>query len=61
MNNHTVISNNSDNFVELINYDTDPNMWIVRVSKKILFFKKEKYAKWFNNEKTARAYAESIK
>lgn len=61
MNNHTVISNNSDNYVELINYDTDPNMWIVRVSKKILFFKKEKYAKWFLSQKDARAYAESIK
>ncbi|HEX2787932.1 MAG TPA: hypothetical protein VHP32_08505 [Ignavibacteria bacterium] len=60
MDKHTVISNNSDNYVELINYDTDPNMWIVRVSKKILFFKKQKYAKWFNSEKTARAYAESI-
>jgi hypothetical protein len=58
---NTVISKNSDNYVELINYDTDPNMWIVKVSKKILFFKKEKYAKWFNNEKIARAYAETIK
>jgi hypothetical protein len=60
MSKHTVISNNSDNYVELINHDTDPNMWIVRVSKKILFFKKQKYAKWFLNKKDALAYAESI-
>ncbi len=55
-----VISNKSNKVVELINNDIDSNMWIVKVSKKNLFFKKLLYSKWFNKESDALNYAESI-
>lgn len=55
-----IISNKSDKIVELINNDIDSNMWIVKVYKKILFFKKLLYSKWFNTESDALNYAKSI-
>ena len=58
----TVISDTPDNFIELINYSLDPNMWIVRRSKKkFLFFKKRLSSDWFNKKDDAEKYAEKLK
>jgi hypothetical protein len=57
-----VISDSSDNYIEIINHDIDPNMWIVKRSKKIfLFFKKIISSTWFNKKDDALRYAEDLK
>lgn len=58
---HEVISDASDKYIELINRDSDPIMWIVQLSKKLLFFKMKKRAWWFEDSDQARQFAEQVK
>jgi hypothetical protein len=57
---HIRISNTRNCIVEVINHPSmDPNTWIVKVSKKFLFFfKKQTGSYWFYDKKIAMEYAE---
>ena len=54
---HTIISNIRNCFIEILNHDADPSVWIVRRWKKILWFKKRISSDWFINRQQAFAYA----
>ncbi len=56
-----IVSSPSGRIVEIFNSDDDPTMWIVRVYKKILFFKKQIISKWFSKKEDALDFAKSIK
>jgi len=56
----TIISNSRDCFIEVINRDTDPSTWIVRRSKKFLWFKKRIVSNWFLDKQQAFAFAEKL-
>jgi hypothetical protein len=58
---HEIISDTSDRYIELVNRDSDPVMWIVQLSKKLLFFKIKKRVWWFADSTQARDFAQQIK
>jgi hypothetical protein len=57
----TIISNSRDCFIEVINRDVDPSSWIVRRSKKLLWFKRRVSSDWFLNRQQAFAFAEKMR
>jgi hypothetical protein len=57
----TVISNDADCFIELIHRHSNPTVWIVRRSKKVLWFKKEISSGWFTDGHQALLFAKKMK
>jgi len=57
----TVILSARDCFIELIHRASDPGMWNVRRSKKILWFRKRISSTWFSGEQQALAFAVELK
>lgn len=51
----------SGKIIEILNRDSDPTMWIVSVSKQILFFKKKIVSEWFSSKADALEFANTIK
>jgi hypothetical protein len=56
----TVISNARDCFIELIHRNSDPGSWIIKRWTKLIWFKKLISADWFNDEKQALAFAQTM-
>lgn len=52
-----VIANSKNHYIVLSNQVSDPSVWVLKIYKKILFFKKKVFSYWFNNEKQATEYA----
>jgi hypothetical protein len=52
-----VISKAADCFIELIHRKSNPTVWIVRRSKKTLWFKKRLSSDWFTSGKQALSFA----
>jgi hypothetical protein len=57
MKNITVISNDREHFVELTHHDSDPAVWIVRRSRKFMWFKKRISSDWFYDKQQALVFA----
>jgi len=56
-----VISKVADCFIELIHRDSDPTVWIVRRSKKNLWFRKQISSDWFIDGQQAMSFARKMK
>ncbi len=56
-----VISNVADCFIELIHRDSSPTTWIVRRSRKNLWFKKRISSHWFIDGGQALLFAREMK
>jgi hypothetical protein len=61
MSSRTVVSSHRNCFIELLNFSMDPNVWIVRKSKKFLLFKRQVRAFRFIDQDQARTFAERMK
>gem|GEM_PF-1283555 len=57
----TVISNAADCFIQLIHSDSNPTVWIVRRSKKTLWFRKRISSDWFTSGQQALLFARKMK
>jgi len=56
-----IVLNTPDCYIELIHRDSEPALWIVRRSTKLLWFKKRVSSHWFNDKRQALAFANEIK
>jgi len=56
-----VISKAAECFIELIHRDSNPTVWIVRRSKKHLWFKKQISSAWFIDGEQALSFANEMK
>jgi len=61
MNTRTVISNDRNCYIELLNFDMDPNVWFVRRFKKSVLFKKQISSDRFIDVAQAKRFAEKMK
>jgi hypothetical protein len=61
MNTRTIISSKRDCYIELLNFDMDPNVWFVRRFTKSLLFKKQVSSDRFIDKAQAQAFAEGMK
>lgn len=61
MNTRTIISSKRVCYIELLNFDMDPNAWIVRRFKKFFLFKKQISSDRFIDGVQAREFAEKMK
>lgn len=57
----TVVSADRNCYIELLNFYTDPNVWIVRKSRKFFLFKKQLKAYRFIDPEQARRFADGLK
>ena len=57
----TVISNDANCFIELIHRNLYPTVWIVRRSKKILWFRKQISSSLFTDGEQALLFAQKMK
>jgi hypothetical protein len=57
----TIISNAAGCFIQLIHKDSNPTVWIVRRSKKFLWFKKTISSDWFTSGPNALEFARKMK
>jgi len=57
----TTISNARNCFIELVHRRSNPTIWIVNRSKKLLWFKKRVSSHWFIDGRQALAFAEAMK
>ena len=57
MNHRTIISSKRDCYIELLNFDMDPNVWFVRRFKKVFLFKRQISSDRFIDGNQARAFA----
>lgn len=56
-----VIANESSCRIEIIHRKMYPTVWIVRYSKKYLWFRKRISSTWFIDQKQAMAFADELK
>ncbi len=61
MNTRTIISSKRHCYIELLNFDMDPNVWFVRRFEKSLLLKKQISSDRFIDEMQARRFAEKMK
>jgi hypothetical protein len=57
----TIISNARDCFIELTHRDADPGLWIVRRTRRFLWFRRRISSDWFNDERQANDFAQKLK
>jgi hypothetical protein len=61
MTKNTTISNDPECFIQLIHSDSNPTVWLVKRSRKILWFKKRLSSDWFTSGQTALEFARKMK
>ena len=54
------VKDKTGNTIDVFNLPSDPNMWVVRKYKRLLFLKKMITSKWFNDKDQALAYVEEL-
>jgi hypothetical protein len=54
----TILSNNNGRCIELIHRADDPCVWIIRISKKILWFRINPSTTWFMEKQQALIFAQ---
>lgn len=54
---NTILSNDSGCCIELLHYAYDPSVWIIRRSKKVLWFRLNASTFWFYDKKNALTFA----
>jgi len=57
----TIVSSDRNCYIELLNFDMDPNVWFVRRFKKSFLFKKQISSDRFIDAGQARKFAERMK
>ena len=61
MNTRTIISSKRKCYIELLNFDMDPNVWFVRRFEKSLLLKTQISSDRFIDEMQARKFAQNMK
>lgn len=61
MNTRTIISSKRKCYIELLNFEMDPNVWFVRKFEKSLLFKKQISSDRFIDETQAKRFAQKMK
>jgi len=55
---NTILSNNNGRCIELLHRADDPCVWVIRSSKKILWFRLNSSTKWFLDKQMALTFAQ---